>query len=76
MSNVRTVVSLGAEEVFYQSYVVSLLPHHKRALRNTHARAIVMGIARSLMFFAYAACMYYGGVLIRDEGLDYSDVFK
>jgi ATP-binding cassette subfamily B (MDR/TAP) protein 1 len=27
------------------------------------------------MFFAYSACMYYGGILIRD-GLPYQDVFK
>lgn len=75
VGNVRTVVSLGCEEIFYQEYITALTPHHKRTLRNSHFRALVLGLARSLMFFAYSACMYYGGYLIRD-GLPYQDVFK
>lgn len=76
VSNIRTVVSLGCEKTFHVTYIGSLLPHLKRAKRNTHVRALVLGLARSLMFFAYSACMYYGGILIRDEGLAYADVFK
>lgn len=43
---------------------------------NIHARALVLGLARSLFFFAYSACLYYGGTLVRNEGLDYAVVFK
>ncbi|XP_044258218.1 ATP-dependent translocase ABCB1 [Tribolium madens] len=76
VGNVRTVVSLGLEETFHKLYISFLMEHHKRTLRNTHFRAIVLGLARSVMFFAYSVCMYYGGHLIRDEGLLYQDVFK
>jgi ATP-binding cassette subfamily B (MDR/TAP) protein 1 len=75
VGNVRTVASLGCEETFHHLYISQLVVHHKTTLRNTHFRAVVLGLARSLMFFAYSACMYYGGILIRD-GLPYQDVFK
>ncbi|KAI7815643.1 ABC subfamily B member 5, partial [Rhyzopertha dominica] len=76
VSNVRTVVSLGIEKSSNEEYVNKLNPHFKRTKRNTHFRAFVLGLARSLMFFAFSACMYYGGILIRDDGIAYSDVFK
>lgn len=76
VSNVRTVVSLGCEETFHQLYVINLLPHYKKALPNQHVRGLVFGLARSLMYFAFAACMYYGGILVRDEGVPYGDIFK
>ncbi|RZC33786.1 multidrug resistance protein 1, partial [Asbolus verrucosus] len=75
VANVRTVVSLGCEETFHSLYISYLIPHYQRTLRNTHFRAVVLGLARSLMFFAYSVCMYYGGILIKD-GLLYQDVFK
>ncbi|GJQ78971.1 hypothetical protein Trydic_g133 [Trypoxylus dichotomus] len=76
VSNIRTVAALGSEQLFHNLYIVELTPHHKKALINTHFRAFVFGFARSLMFFAFAACMYYGAVLITEEGMPYEDVFK
>lgn len=76
MSNVRTVVSLGCERQFYVMYENELIPHHKSRIRNSHMRSLVLGLARSIMFFAFAACMYYGGTLIRDDNLEISKVFK
>lgn len=76
VGNVRTVVSLGCEKTFQVTYITSVMPHVKKAKGNTHFRGFVLGLARSLMYFAFAVCIYYGGVLIRDEGLFYADVFK
>ncbi|KAK5639991.1 hypothetical protein RI129_010802 [Pyrocoelia pectoralis] len=76
VANIRTVASLNAENVFYNQYCNELEPHHVVSRRNTHVRAIVLGIARSIMFFAYSVCMYYGGKLIVDEGMSYEKVFK
>ncbi|XP_066997611.2 ATP-dependent translocase ABCB1 [Anabrus simplex] len=76
VSNIRTVAGLGRERLFHSQYMAELLPAHKLALRNTHIRAVIFGLARSIMFFAYATCMYYGGQLIVDEHLPYEDVFK
>ncbi|XP_018319200.1 multidrug resistance protein 1 [Agrilus planipennis] len=76
VSNIRTVASLSAEKLFYQLYVSELLPYHKKSLRNIHIRALVMALARSIMFFAFACCMYYGGTLVYNEGLQYETVLK
>ncbi|KAJ8927496.1 hypothetical protein NQ314_020045 [Rhamnusium bicolor] len=75
VGNVRTVASLGCEDTFHNIYISELTPYLKRNLLSTHWRALVFGLSRSLMFFAYSACMYYGGYLIRD-GLPYENVFK
>lgn len=76
VTNIRTVVGLGREETFQLAYAETMKPSFILAKRNTHYRAIVFGLARSILYFAYAACMWYGGVLIVDEGLDYTVVFK
>lgn len=57
-------------------YIDQLLPGYKLSLRNLHFRGAVFGMARSLMFFAYAACMYYGGILIKTDHIDFDKVFK
>ncbi|VEN35825.1 unnamed protein product [Callosobruchus maculatus] len=75
VSNIRTVASLSLENTFHQIYVSELLPYYHRASRTIHWRGFVYGMARTLMFFAYAACMFYGGYLITD-GLPYERVFK
>lgn len=62
--------------MFHHQYMIELEPAFVRAQRNTHVRAIVYGLARSVGFFAYSACMFYGGHLVVTDGLPYSDVFK
>ncbi|XP_017479812.1 PREDICTED: multidrug resistance protein 1A [Rhagoletis zephyria] len=76
VSNIRTVASLGREEMFYQQYMDLLNPAMATAKKNTHFRGFVYGLARSLMFFAYAACMYYGGWCIVHKGMEFGNVFK
>lgn len=75
VSNIRTVVSLGREKMFYQQYMDFLEPSLKAAKKNTHFRGLVYGTARSIMYFAFAVCMLYGGKLVVDHGVPYSDVF-
>ncbi|XP_026840827.1 multidrug resistance protein 1A [Drosophila persimilis] len=76
VSNIRTVVSLGREEMFHQTYIGMLIPSVNKAKKNTHFRGLVYGLARSLMFFAYAACMYYGTWCVINRGIMFGDVFK
>lgn len=76
VSNVRTVVSLGREDMFHYQYMATLLPACNKAKKNTHWRGLVYGLARSIMFFAYAATMYYGGYCIVNNGMPYGNVFK
>lgn len=76
VSNIRTVASLGREEMFYRQYMEMLYPAMAKAKKNTHFRGLVYGLARSLMFFAYAACMYYGGWCVVNRGMEFGNVFK
>nr|CAD7578382.1 unnamed protein product [Timema californicum] len=76
VSHIRTVAGLGREQTFHQKYMKALETVHLVALRNCHFRALVFGMASSIMFFAYGACMYYGGKLVEQEGIPYSNVFK
>ena len=76
VSNIRTVVGLGIEDNFYKSYINALESSFLGAKKNTHYRGLVFGLARSIIYFAYAACMYYGGYLIKYNGLYYANVFK
>ncbi|KAL5288061.1 pgp-2.2 family protein [Megaselia abdita] len=76
VSNVRTVVSLGRETMFHTQYVELLAPSITQAKKNTHYRGVVYGLAESVMYFAYATCMFYGGQLVVNTGLPYGDVFK
>lgn len=75
ISNVRTVASLGAEDVFLEIYLNELVAHQGKILRNSHFKSIVFGIARGIVYFAYGTAMFYGGFLIRD-GLSYENVYK
>ncbi|KAH8233003.1 hypothetical protein KR026_002905 [Drosophila bipectinata] len=76
VSNIRTVVSLGREEMFHRTYINMLIPAVEISKKNTHYRGALYGLARSLMFFAYAACMYYGAWCVVNRGLEFGDVFK
>jgi hypothetical protein len=67
---------LGCEQVFYENYVTELLPYVKSVKKQMHFRSIVMGVARSVMLFAYAAGVGYGANLMITANLDYGVVFK
>lgn len=61
--------------MFHQKYINFLTPAMIRAKNNTHIRGITYGLARSIMFFAYGACMMYGGQLVAREGIDIGTIF-
>lgn len=70
------MAGLGREKTFHQQYMSELRPAYIRSQRNTHIKSAVFGLARSIMFFAYATAMYYGGRLIVEEGVRFEDVLK
>jgi len=76
VGNIRTVAGLGREKTFHQLYMSELLPAYKQSQRNTHIRGFVFGMARSVMFFAYATAMYYGGQLVVEDGVEIQDILK
>ncbi|XP_063931284.1 ATP-dependent translocase ABCB1-like isoform X2 [Zophobas morio] len=76
IGNIRTIASLGCEQVFYENYVIELTPYVVNVKKQMHFRSIVLGIARSIMLFAYAVAMGYGAYLMISTQLDYGIVFK
>ncbi|XP_059052143.1 ATP-dependent translocase ABCB1-like isoform X2 [Achroia grisella] len=76
VANMRTVASLGKEKMFLNKYAVELLPALIIAKRSAHWRGIVFGLSRGLFNFIYAAAMYYGGILIVNEHINYSIIIK
>nr|XP_046482263.1 ATP-dependent translocase ABCB1-like [Neodiprion pinetum] len=76
VTNIRTVAGLGREETFQLAYAEAMNPSFQLAKRNTHYRALVFACARSIVLYAFAVVMWYGGTLINNEGLDYPIVFK
>ncbi len=57
------------------NYVALLIGPHQATRKKSILRGVVFGFAQSIIFFAYATCMYYGGQLV-DDGLEYEKVFK
>lgn len=76
LANIRTVVSLGCEEVFLDLYVKDLVPYLKSTRLKCHYRGFVLGLARSLLVFAYAAGLSYGIKLLIKGDLNYGDMFQ
>ncbi|XP_052753180.1 ATP-dependent translocase ABCB1-like isoform X2 [Galleria mellonella] len=76
VSNLRTVASLGKEKMFLNSYSLLLRPGLELAKRTAHWRGIVFGLSRGFFNFIYAAALYYGGILIITEHIEYATVLK
>ncbi|KPJ08553.1 Multidrug resistance protein 2 [Papilio machaon] len=76
VANVRTVASLGREEMVVKEYSTHLLPALIRAKKTSHWRGIVFGLSRSIFNFAYAASLFYGGTLMIYKHIDYVLILK
>ncbi|KAK9877112.1 hypothetical protein WA026_016857 [Henosepilachna vigintioctopunctata] len=76
ISNIRTVASLGCEKLIISRYTKELIPYHVSFRRKCHFRSFILGLAKSLMYFAYSAGLSYGARLIVDEGIHYGIIFK
>ncbi|CAG9824228.1 unnamed protein product [Phaedon cochleariae] len=76
IGNIRTVVSLGCEQVFLDLFEKELLPYRAIANRKSHIRGLILGMARALMIASYLVGMTYGGKLIIDGAVEYGTIFK
>lgn len=76
MANVRTVASLGREQIILNNYATQLLPALVAAKRTAHWRGVVFGLSRGLFNFVYSIAMFYGGNLMVYQGVSYEIVLK
>jgi ATP-binding cassette, subfamily B (MDR/TAP), member 1 len=76
IASIRTVASLGREKMFIGQFTAELQPAMIKAKKNTHFRAIVYAIARSIIHFAFAGSLYYGGYLMINKGVLFFNVIR
>lgn len=76
IGNIRTVTSLGCENIFYKKYRHELEPHFQKAELHAHMTGLIFAFARSLMFITYAISLYYGGILLMKGEIDTARIFK
>lgn len=76
IANVRTVASLGREGDLVKEYAMHLKPALRYAKKTSHWRGVVFGLSRGVFNFAYAAAMYYGGMLMVYKHVDYALILK
>ncbi|GFO36471.1 Bile salt export pump, partial [Plakobranchus ocellatus] len=76
VDNIRTVAALGREDFFLKNFN-TLVDLNERSNRK---KAVIFGmaysVANSMLFFAYAASFYYGGILIDDGEMEFYEVFR
>lgn len=76
ISNIRTVASLGKEDVFFNRYCVELNHVAKATRVKNRLRGLVFSCGQTMPFLGYAVSLYYGGYLVARENLDYQNVIK
>lgn len=76
VANVRTVASLGREELFVEEYARHLKLALNIAIRATHLRGVIFGMAKGIFNFVYSATLYYGANLIVYHNVDYGVIIK
>ncbi|CAG9561788.1 unnamed protein product [Danaus chrysippus] len=76
VANVRTVASLGREQIILQEYTNQLLPVLQIAKKTSHFQGIVFGLSRGLFNLVYSITMFYGGHLIVYNGIRYEIILK
>ncbi|XP_035228455.1 ATP-dependent translocase ABCB1-like isoform X2 [Stegodyphus dumicola] len=76
IEGIRTVASLHQEEMFYNKFRKELLEPHRKSRLKSHVRGLIYGFVQAIQAFAYAAGMYYGGILVVNGELSYSNLLK
>lgn len=76
ISNIRTVASLRQEEDVIQRYTEEIMNVETAVKKKLSFRGLVFASVQAIPMVASAVAMYYGGVLVAREGLDYENVIK
>lgn len=77
--NIRTVASLARERTFYTRYIESLQIPIDAAKNKEILYGLAYGSSQGIIFFAYAACFYFGAWLIDTGKLppeEFNNIYK
>ncbi|OWF55459.1 Multidrug resistance protein 1 [Mizuhopecten yessoensis] len=76
IENMRTVAGLSMEEKVFVLYINSLEQPYREAIRKCHLTGLAFSISQAMLYFAYAAAFYFGAYLIRENEMEFGDVFR
>ncbi|EDV36373.1 uncharacterized protein Dana_GF11993 [Drosophila ananassae] len=76
ITNIRTVNGLGLERQVLDQYVQQIDRVDSACRRKVRFRGLVFALGQAAPFLAYGISMYYGGILVADDKMDYQDIIK
>ncbi|KAH8297255.1 hypothetical protein KR044_008793 [Drosophila immigrans] len=76
ISNIRTVNGLGLEQQVLERYTEQIDQVDLACRKKVRFRGLVFALGQTAPFIAYGVSLYYGGMLIANDGLPYEDVIK
>ncbi|KAL5267318.1 hypothetical protein ACHWQZ_G004385 [Mnemiopsis leidyi] len=76
IENIRTVASLGLENLFYRQYCQALKAPRSATTRQAHISGLSMGLSEAFTYFTFAAVFGYGAVLIKDGDATFEEVLE
>ncbi|XP_017054076.1 multidrug resistance protein homolog 49 [Drosophila ficusphila] len=76
ITNIRTVNGLCLERQVLGQYVEQIDRVDSACRRKVRFRGLVFALGQAAPFLAYGISMYYGGILVADERMDYEDIIK
>ncbi|OQS02150.1 ATP-binding Cassette (ABC) superfamily, partial [Thraustotheca clavata] len=74
--NARTVTSLGLQEDLMKKYDVLLEKPLKDGTREAHINGLMNGFSSFIMFAVYAFVFWYGGKLLNDKHIDFTQMMR
>lgn len=76
ISNIRTVASLRQEEDVIRRYTKEIIDVEEAVKKKLSFRGVVFASVQAIPMVASAVALYYGGVLVARDGLEYENVIK
>ena len=76
ISNIRTVASLGQEPHVLSRFYNEIEKVEQLCRQKMKFRGIVFALGQAAPAFGYAVSLYYGGMLVANDGLEYKNVIK
>lgn len=66
----------GQETYIYDRYCKEIAKLEKIVIKKMSLRGLVNSTGMSIPFFGYALALYYGGMMVANEGVHFKDIIK
>ncbi|KAL0268532.1 UNVERIFIED_CONTAM: hypothetical protein PYX00_010438 [Menopon gallinae] len=76
LKNRETIQVLNAVDYHMDQYSKLISSVELPCADTVKMKSLLFAYSQSVPFFAYAACMFYGGILLQDDEITFTDFFK